>query len=353
MESDKNILLELQTLTNKINNTKGLPPDLKESLDQIVQRLERMASYGHYAEEYDTESRYIDIMTQIPWSSKTEDRLDLVETKKLLDDSHYGLDYVKDRILEYLSTLILLKQRGRDAISNSPIILMVGLQGVGKTTMAISMANSLGRRFVRISLGGIGSTLELRGRSKSFPNSEPGQIVKALMKVKVKNPLILLDEIDKSSGEAGLRSDIMAVLLELLDPNQNKEFRDYYVDYPIDLSDVLFVCTANTLGTLSAALMDRMEVIKMPSYSDSEKMVIARDYLFSKIMERAGLNPGELEIDQSIWPGIIRPFGFDSGIRSVERTLEAICRKVAKEIVEGKTQKVVLTQENLKYYLPQ
>lgn len=353
MEADKNALLELQTLTQKINDTKGLPLGLKEKLEQIVQRLGRMANLGHYAEEFDTESKYIETVTSIPWFNKTEDRLDLAETKKLLDSSHYAMDYVKDRILEYLSTLILLKQRGRDAISSSPIILMVGLQGVGKTTLAISMAKSLGREFIRISLGGIGSTLELRGKSKSFPNSEPGQIVKALMKVKVKNPLILLDEVDKASGESGLRSDIMAVLLEILDPSQNKDFRDQYVDYPIDLSDVLFVCTANTLGTLSAALMDRMEIIKMPSYTDSEKLVIARDYLFGKILEKSGLNPGELEIDPNLWPGIIRPFGFDSGIRSLSRTLEAICRKVAKEIVEGKTQKVLLTQENLKYYLPQ
>lgn len=353
MAYEKVALEELETLTKKINETKGLPPELKEKLEQIVQRLERMANLGHYAEEFDTEASYIETVISIPWSEETEDRLDLTETRKLLDSSHYGMDYVKDRILEYLATLILLKQRGRDAIASSPVILMVGLQGVGKTTLAISMAKALGRQFVRISMGGIGSTLELRGKSKSFPSAEPGQIVKALIKTKVKNPLILLDEVDKASGEMGLRSDIMAVLLEILDPNQNTEFRDHYVDFPLDLSDVLFVCSANTLGTLSTALMDRMEIIKMPSYTDSEKLIIAKDYLLNKIMEKSGLNPGELEIEPSLWPGIIRPFGYDSGIRSLGRTLEGICRKVAKEIVEGKSQKVVLTQENLKYYLPQ
>jgi ATP-dependent Lon protease len=353
MVLEKVALEELETLTKRINNTKGLPPELKEKLDQIVQRLERMANLGHYAEEFDTEASYIETVTAIPWYTKTEDRLDLQETRKLLDSTHYGMDYVKDRVLEYLATLILLKQRGRDAIASSPIILMVGLQGVGKTTLSMSMAKAIGRQFVRISMGGLGSTLELRGKSKAFPNAEPGQIVKALIKTKVKNPLILLDEVDKASGEMGLRSDIMAVLLELLDPNQNREFRDHYIDYPIDLSDVLFVCSANTLGTLSTALMDRMEIIKMPSYTDSEKLVITRDYLFPKIIEKSGLNPGELEIDQNLWPGIVRPFGYDSGIRSLGRTLESICRKVAKEIVEGKYQKVVLTKENLKYYLPQ
>jgi ATP-dependent Lon protease len=353
MTNEKIAIEELETLTKKVNETKGLPFELKERLDQIIQRLERMANLGHYAEQFDMEAGYIDTVTSIPWFDKTEDRLDLKETRALLDNTHYGMDYVKDRILEYLATLILLKQRGRAAVASSPIILLVGLQGVGKTTLSMSMAKALGRQYLRISMGGIGSTLELRGKSKSFQNAEPGQIVKSLIKTKVKNPLILLDEIDKSSGEMGLRSDIMAVLLEILDPNQNTEFRDHYVDFPIDLSDVLFVCSANTLGTLSTALMDRMEIIKMPSYSDSEKLIIAKDYLLSKIMEKSGLNPGELEIDANLWPGIVRPFGYDSGIRSLGRTLEAICRKVAKEIVEGKVQKVVLTQENLKYYLPQ
>jgi len=263
------------------------------------------------------------------------------------------MQYVKDRILEYLSTLILLTQRGKDAISKSPIILLVGLQGVGKTTLAYSIAETLGRKFDRIAMGAIGSSFELRGRAKAFPEAEPGQIVKALIRTGVKNPVILLDEIDKVSGELGLRADIMSILLEILDPKQNVSFRDYYVDYPIDLSNVLFVCSANTTGTLSAALMDRMEVIKMPSYTDQEKIVIARDYLMPQIIEKSGLKEGELEIDPDLWPGIVRPFGYDSGIRSLSRTLESICRKVAREIVEGKSEKVVLTADNLKYYLPQ
>jgi ATP-dependent Lon protease len=231
--------------------------------------------------------------------------------------------------------------------------LFVGLQGVGKTTLAMSIADALGRKFVRIALGGIGSTLELRGKSKAFPEAEPGQIIKAMLKTGVKNPVILLDEIEKASGEKGLRLDIMAVLLEILDPSQNVEFRDHYIDYPVNLSDVLFICSANNTGTISTALMDRMELIKMPSYTDQEKLVISRDYLLPKAMERTGLEKDELEIDPNLWPGIVRPFGYDSGIRSLGRTLDSICRKVAKEIVEGKTTKVVLNAQNLKYYLPQ
>ena len=201
-------------------------------------------------------------------------------------------------------------------------------------------------------MGGIGSPLELRGKSKAFPEAEPGQIIKALIKTGTRNPVILLDEIEKASGEAGLRNDIMAILLEILDPAQNVEFRDHYIDYPVNLSDVLFICSANNTGTITTALMDRMEVIKMPSYTDMEKQVIAKEYLMPKVMERSGLNPGELEIDPNLWPGIVRPFGYDSGIRSLGRTLESICRKVAKEIVEGKSKKVYLTAENLKHYLP-
>ncbi len=344
---------ELKTLSKKVEGAKGLPEILRERLEQMIDRLERMAKFGHYASEFDTLSRYIDVVTSIPWFEETKDKLDLENAKEILDKNHYGTQYSKDRILEYLSTLILLKKREKDAIGKSPVLLLVGLQGVGKTTLAYSIAEALGRKFERIALGGIGSTLELRGKSKAFPESEPGQITKALINTGVKNPLILLDEIDKASGEQGLRMDIMAVLLEILDPKQNVAFRDHYVDYPIDLSNVLFICSANNTGTLSTALMDRMEIIKMPSYSDQEKIVIARDYLMPNILENSGLKKEELEIDPDLWPGIVRPFGYDSGIRSLGRTLEAICRKVAKEIVEGKVDKVNITAENLKYYLPQ
>lgn len=344
---------ELKTLNKKVESAKGLPEDLKERLDEMIERLNRMANLGHYATEFDTLSRYIEVVTSIPWAAETKDKLDLSYAKESLDKNHYGMQYAKDRILEYLSTVILLKKRGKDAIARSPVVLLVGLQGIGKTTLAYSIADTLGRKFERISMGGIGSTLELRGKSKAFPESEPGQIIKALIKTGVKNPVILLDEIDKASGEQGLRMDIMAVMLELLDPKQNVAFRDHYVDYPINLSDVMFICSANNTGTLSAALMDRMEVIKMPSYSDVEKLVIARDYLFPKIKENAGLKPEELVIDPDLWPGIVRPFGYDSGIRSLGRTLESICRKVAKEIVEGKSEKVSISADNLKHYLPQ
>ena len=351
-EDSKYIFLELETLSNKIKKTPGLPEGLKERVDQMLDRLNRMAKLGHYAAEFDTLARYIEVVTVIPWEKRTTDKLSLEETKKILDKNHFGMEDVKERILEYMSTMILIKKRGGNAIAKSPVLLFVGLQGIGKTTLAISIAEALDREFIRISMGALGSSLELRGQSKVYPEAEPGQIIKALIKTKVRNPVILLDEIEKASGEKGLRSDIMAILLEILDPNQNPSFRDHYIDYPVDLSETLFICSANNTGTISTALMDRMEIIKMPSYTDAEKIVIGRDYLLPKVIERSGLTPQELKIDPNLWAGIVRPFGFDSGIRSLNRTLEAICRKVAKEIVDGKSTQVYINADNLKYYLP-
>ena len=347
------IFEELNVLAKKVQDVEGLPPLLEDRLNGMLKRLNVMAKLGHYSSEFDTLSRYIDVISKIPWVKRTEDKLDLTIARTIMDASHYGMETVKERILEYLATMILIKRRGGDMIAKSPVILFVGLQGVGKTTLAISIAKALNREFVRIAMGGIGSTLELRGKSKAYPEAEPGQIVKALMKVGIKNPVILLDEIDKASGEKGLMSDIMAVLLEVLDPNQNHEFRDHYVDYPVNLSDVLFICSANYYNTISTALMDRMEVIKMPSYTDEEKLIIAKNYLLPQILETSGLQPNELIIDENLWPSVVRPFGYDTGIRSLGRTLESIARKAAKQIVEGSAQQVFITEENLKYYLPQ
>ncbi len=350
--AEEYIFKELEELRKSADSAKEMPADLLERVYGMLDRLNRMAKIGGYSEGYDVLARYIDVLVSIPWGKSTVDNLNLEDTKKLLDKNHYGLEEVKNRILEYLSTVILRKRSEDNAISKSPIVCFVGLQGIGKTTFAISMAEALGRQFVRISMGAIGTVLELRGRSKVFPEAEPGQIVKSLIRSGVMNPLILLDEIDKTSGETGLRQDVMATLLEILDPNQNTSFRDHYVDHPMDLSQVLFVCSANGLGTLSTALLDRLEIIKMPSYTDFEKEVIARDYLMPKVMKNAGLKEGELVIDPNLWSQIIRPLGFDSGVRSLGRTLESVARKVAKEIVDGKLKTVNITSANLKDYLP-
>ncbi len=343
---------ELNLLSQKLDKAVGLPGELRDRSQNMLKRLNRMAKTGGYASEFDTLSRYIDTVVSIPWDVKTADRLDLALAKEVLDKNHYGMDGIKEIMLEFLASMVLMEKRGQNAISKAPILLLVGLQGVGKTTLAYSVAEALNRKFMRIAMGAIGSVLEIRGKSKAFPEAEPGQIIKSLIRTGVSNPVILLDEIDKASGQEGLRNDIMAVLLEILDPKQNSDFRDHYIDYPIDLSQVLFICSANNLGTISAALLDRMEVIKMPSYTDLEKTVIARDYLLPKVLERSGLEPGEFTVDPQLWPAVVRPFGFDTGIRSLERTLQAMCRKVAKEIVEGKVTSVTITADNLKAYLP-
>ena len=282
----------------------------------------------------------------------SQDLLDLVRAKEALDRNHYGLNTIKDRILEYLATIILNLRAGKkDTVARAPILCLVGLAGTGKTTLAISIAEALGRQFARIPFGGMADSRVLRGQSKSFSDAEPGTVIKKLVAAGTRNPVILLDELDRVSEDA--RADIMGVLIELLDPEQNHAFSDHYVDYPFDLSNIIFVATANNTKNISTAVMDRLEVIQMPSYSDEEKIVIAKTYLFNKIRAESGLAENQLVMDESVWPSIIRPLGFDSGIRSLERTVGGICRKVAKIIVEGRAQSIRLDANNIKEYLPQ
>jgi len=235
--------------------------------------------------------------------------------------------------------------------SKAPVFLFIGLQGVGKTSIAESIANAMGRKFARISLGAIGDVRTLRGTPRYAIDSEPGQIVKSIIRCGTMNPVILLDEIEKASGNAGLLNDVMAALLEILDPEQNGNFVDHYVDYPIDLSNVFFICTANNLGGLSAALLDRVEIIRFTSYSDEEKEIIAKRYLLPKILQSLQISGEYLQIDDNVWPMIIRPVGFDAGIRQLERNIATIARRAARIIIEGKQIPVVVTQENLKQFL--
>lgn len=354
--TDKFVFTELTELDKKIEASSA-PIDLKEKIKLMLDRLDRMAKMGNYSQDFEYTSNYIDWVTALPWGVKSTESLDIVAAKASLDKNHYGLESVKARVLEYLSTRVLLTQKSNEeqyleALNTSPILCMVGLQGVGKTTMAKSIAGALNREFIRISLGALGSTLELRGRNRSTPGAEPGQIIKSLVRVKTMNPVILLDELDKVSGEQGLRSDMMAVFLEILDPEQNKNFRDHYIDYPLDLSQVMFIVSANNTGTFSAALMDRLEVIRMPSYTDDEKKVIAKSYLLPKIVISCGLNPDQFEVEDDVWDVFIRPLGFDSGIRSLKKNLDSIARKAAREIVMDGKEKITITKDNFKSYLP-
>lgn len=347
------LLEELKSLNKKVEKAK-LPPDLHERVLQMLDRLSRITQSNIYSSEFDTISNYVNWLTQIPWHNKTSDNLSLENAKKVLDKNHYGLTPVKERVLEYISVenLKVINRQKVRSNEKAPILCLVGLQGLGKTTMAASISEALGRSFIRISLGAFGSVLELRGKGKAHPAAEPGQIIKALVRTGVSNPLILLDELDKVSGEQGLRSDIMAALLEILDPEQNISFVDHFIDYPVDLSSVLFIASANNIGTFSAALMDRLEIIRMPSYSDNEKEVIAKNYLLPRVMEQTAILESQLKIQDEVWPKLIRPLGYDSGIRSLQRIMESICRKAAKIIVEKKAEKVVVDEQNFKLFLP-
>jgi ATP-dependent Lon protease len=333
-----------------------LPPELKQNLLDRVSRLALMRTSSgfmspSYIHEYENTSSYIKWVVGLPWATSSKDLLDLVNAKEILDKNHYGLDPIKNRILEYLATVILnLKNENKQNVLRAPILCLIGLAGTGKTTLASSIAEALGRRFERIPFGGMGDSRALRGQAKVFPDAEPGAVIKKLFHAKTNNPVILLDELDRVSENA--RADIMGVLIELLDPEQNYAFSDHYVDYPFDLSNCLFVATANNTSHISTAVLDRLELIQMPSYTDEEKMVIARNYLFGKIRSATGLNEQQIIIDDSVWPGIIRPLGFDSGIRSLERTIEGVCRKVARILVEGQAQSVTLNANNIKEFLP-
>lgn len=318
-----------------------LPPDVAERLTNLIN------SPGSGA-ELEKLIVYINLVLSLPFNHTSQDILDLNRAKQILDKNHYGLVEVKNRILEYLSVLILQSRVGR-SVTSAPVLLFVGLVGTGKTSLAYSIAEALGRQIIRIPFGGLGDPTQLRGQSRALPNSDLGQIIKGLKNVGVKNPVILLDEVDRVSDDK--REEIMGILLELLDPAQNLTFLDYYLDFPFDLSQVLFIATANNTSNIATAVMDRLEPIETPSYSDSEKVAIGKDYLLPKAVVEAGLDSSQVMIDQAAWPQIIRPLGYDGGIRSLSRTLQAIARKCARKIVEGSGGPFQITLDNLGEYI--
>ncbi len=345
---NNNLLSEIEKL-KLLLHSKELPANLLEKAEQQIERINLSLKHGGNLSQIDIIEKYIDWIINLPWFKKTNDILDINLAKKTLDKNHYGLEKIKQRVLEYLSILILQKQKDPNNEYRAPILFFVGLTGTGKTTFAISVAESLGRKFVRIPFGGLSSALDLRGQSKTNPHAEPGMIIKALRRASVKNPVILLDELDRITPEA--RAAIMGVLIELLDPNQNINFIDYFIDYPFDLSQVLFIATANNTRDISTAVMDRLEVIQMPSYTDNEKIQIAKNYILPKYLKNAGLTSENLKIDDGLWLRITRPLGFDAGIRTLERTIEGIIRKVALKIVSGQGTTFIINETNIKEYL--
>lgn len=347
---------QISKLESLIANAK-LPEDLDQSARAMVARLKIVKDQPSFYTEYDTISRYITWISALPWGKKSEDILDLSHAKQVLDHNHYGLEVVKEQILEFLSVMILTKaragQQGSDIIARAPILSLVGLAGVGKTTIAYSIAEALGRKIERIPFGGMGSASQLRGKSRLYSDSEPGYVIKALRRAGTSNPVILLDEIDRVSQEA--RSDIMGVLVELLDPIQNKAFVDHFLDYPVDLSQVLFIATSNNTKDISTAVVDRLEIIQMPSYTDEEKTVIGKTYVLPKVMKESGLTPNDFAIADDVWPeAIVRPLGYDPGIRGLQRVLQGIVRKTVYYLMIGKIpqgQRFVVDSSNIKSFI--
>ncbi|EKD64662.1 MAG: hypothetical protein ACD_50C00332G0007 [uncultured bacterium] len=358
MDSSGVLEAQIQKLEEKAKSA-SLPPDLLEKIQQELELLRASFKYSSSANAggsfpaFESIANYINWVTSLPFNKDTQDTQDISLAKQILDKNHYGLEGVKNRILEYLSSIILTRQRKKDQIIRAPMLCLIGLVGTGKTTLAYSIAEALGRKYARIPLGGAEDAQSLRGRSRVIPDAEPGMVIKSLIHTQSKNSVILLDELDRIPQNQ--RSDIMGVLVELLDPEQNSAFLDHYIDYPFDLSQVLFIATANNTGNIATAVLDRLQVLQLPSYTDEEKTVIAKNYLFNKIRNQSGLAEKQILIDDNVWPIIIRPLGFDSGMRSLEREIESICQKVARLIVEGKIQKdipVRITNENIKNFLP-
>jgi len=345
---DQKSLSEIEKLRSALQ-TVELPANLHEKASQQIERIGLALKYGGNLSQLDITAKYIDWVTSLPWNRKSDDILDIASAKKILDQNHYGLAKIKERVLEFLSVLIVQRHTLKTDVFHAPTLFFVGLAGTGKTTFAISIAQALGRKFVRIPFGGLSSALDLRGQSKTTLEAEPGMIIRALRRAGTKNPVILLDELDRITPES--RAAIMGVLIELLDANQNSNFTDYFIDYPFDLSQVLFIATANNTNNISTAVMDRLEVIQMPSYTDDEKIAIAKRYVLPRLLKETGLDSENLKIEDNVWPKITRPMGFDAGIRSLERTVEGIVRKVSFKIVSGVGQSFTITENNIKEFL--
>lgn len=330
---------ELDKLKEKIAEAK-LPKEVQEKVDSEFNKLKAMPQSSA---EATVVRSYIDWILQMPWHKRSVVKKDLQKAQEVLDKDHYGLERVKERILEYLAVQSRLNKL------KGPILCLVGPPGVGKTSLGQSIANATGRKYVRMALGGVRDEAEIRGHRRTYIGSMPGQLMMKMAKVGVKNPLFLLDEIDKMAQD--MRGDPASALLEVLDPEQNKAFNDHYLEVDYDLSDVMFVATSNSMH-IPPALLDRMEVIRLSGYTEDEKMHIAKEHLIAKQQENNGLKAGELVIDDSAILGIIRYYTREAGVRSLEREIAKICRKAVKALVmDKKLKSITVSQENLKDYL--
>ena len=314
--------------------------EVKEKLHKEIERFRNMPAGSQEANVLRT---YVETLLDLPWKKMSKDNDDIKHAERILNEDHYGLEQVKERILEYLAVRALTKK------GTSPIICLVGPPGTGKTSIARSVARALNKKYVRISLGGVRDEAEIRGHRKTYVGAMPGRIVEGMRQASVSNPLMLLDEIDKVSSD--YKGDTSSALLEVLDGEQNVKFRDHYVELPIDLSQVLFIATANTTQTIPGPLLDRMELIEVNSYTENEKFHIARDYLVTKQMERNGLKEGQITFSDKSLEKIIHNYTREAGVRNLERRIGDVCRKAARQFLEDKKKSIKITESNLEKYL--
>jgi ATP-dependent Lon protease len=330
---------EMNEVRKQLDKAK-MPPEVKREADKQLRRLEQMHPESSEASLVRT---YLDWLVDLPWSKKTRDNLNIKKAKQVLDEDHYNLEKIKERILEYLAVNKLRKKL------KGPILCFVGPPGVGKTSLGRSIARALGRNFVRVSLGGVRDEAEIRGHRRTYVGALPGRMIQGIKQAGSNNPVFMLDEIDKVGAD--FRGDPSAALLEVLDPEQNHAFSDHYLNLPFDLSNTLFICTANLLDPVPAALADRMEVIQLSGYTNEEKLEIARKYLIPRQFEDNGLSAKTIEISDDAMLRIIAEYTKEAGLRNLEREIASICRKVARKVAEGKTELTRITRANVHSYL--
>lgn len=336
---DEGVIEEISNYKKQLKKIK-FPKDIHQKIEREIDRLAKLPASSA---ETGVIRNYIDWVLNLPWNKETKDRLDLKRSSDILEEDHHGLDKVKERILEYLAIRQLSKSM------KGPILCLVGPPGVGKTSIAKSVARSLDRKFVRMSLGGMRDEAEIRGHRRTYIGAIPGRIISSIRQSGTRNPVFLLDEIDKLAND--FRGDPASALLEVLDPEQNSDFTDHFLEIPYNLSKVMFITTANTLDTIPRPLLDRMEVIRIPGYTEDEKLAIAEKYLLPKQIKDHGLNPENLKITESALREIINSYTRESGVRNLERQIANICRKVVRRIVEEKIKFVRINPGNLKKYL--
>jgi ATP-dependent Lon protease len=320
--------------------TADLPEDVRKEAERELKRMERLPAA---APDYHVIRTYLEYVLELPWKKSSEDKLDLKEARRILDEDHYGLEDIKERILEHLAVIKLRPD------AKSPILCFVGPPGVGKTSLGRSIARALGRQFERLSLGGVRDEAELRGHRRTYIGSMPGRIIQSIRRAGVNNPVMMLDEIDKLGAD--YRGDPSAALLEILDPQQNNSFRDHYIDLPFDLSKVFFIATANQLGPVPAPLRDRMEIISLAGYSDQEKLHIARQYLVPRQIQENGLSPEQFEITDDAIMLLATRYTREAGVRQMERTIGSVVRKAALRVAQDETEKVSVDARDIKEYL--